>query len=88
MARLAQIDIEKLYEQHEQLLSIQAGLTDLLVEANPDEHRIAESLRELAQRMLDQLEDVLDSEASRAAMEDVQLHGAVPWEEVEAELRK
>jgi len=36
MAQLAQIDIEKLYEQHGQLLGIEARLEHLLVKADLD----------------------------------------------------
>lgn len=86
MSLMVQIDIEPLYEHHVQLLRIVERLEDLSQEAGPAEREVAETLRTLAQRMLDQIEDVLDSEESRAAMEDVRLHGAIPWEEVEAQL--
>lgn len=86
MAVMVQIDAEVLYQQHQLILGIEERLEDLLREAGPAERQVAEALRTLTQRMLDQIEDVLDSQASRAAMEDVRVHGAMPWEEVEAEL--
>lgn len=86
MVAIVQIDIGPLYERHQELLEIEELLEDLVREATPAERRVADSLRALAERLRDQIEDVLDTEASRAGMEDVRLHGAVPWEEVEAEL--
>jgi predicted transcriptional regulator len=86
MGMKVQIDIEALYEQHERLLSIEEQVADILREASLTERGVAEQIQSLAEQMLEQIEDVLDSEASRAAMEDVRLQGAVPWDEVEAEL--
>jgi hypothetical protein len=86
MAMMIQIDIEALSKQHEQLVTIEDQLEDLLREAGPAERQVAVALQRLAREMLDQMEDVLDSEASRAAMDDVRLRGAVAWEDVEAEL--
>jgi hypothetical protein len=88
MGRMAQIDIKKLYDHHEQLLGIEARLEDLLSECGPAKQEVAPSLQALTRRLLDQLEDVPDSDESRAAVEDVKAHGAVPWSEVEAELGK
>jgi len=86
MTMMVQIDIEALYRQHEKLLNVEDRLEDLLREADPAECEVGEALQKVARQLLDQLEDVLDCEESRAAMEDARLHGAVPWEEVEAEL--
>lgn len=88
MATMVQIDVEGLYQQHEQLLRIEEHLEDLGREAPAAERELAKSLQAVARQILDQIEDVLDSDRSRAVMEDVQRHGAVPWEEVEAELER
>ena len=85
---MVQIDVEALYERHQQLLRVEERLDDLLNEAGPVEGKIAEDLRTMARQILDQIEDVLDSDQSRAAMDDARLHGAIPWGEVEAELER
>lgn len=84
MATTVPLDIEPLYQLHEQLLELDERLNDLGLEATPVERQIAESLRSIGQRMIDLVEDVLDSQESRLAMEDVRRHGAVPWEQIEA----
>ena len=86
MTRMVQVDVDGLYQRHEQLLQIEVQLADLLREGGSPERELGEVLHELAERILEQLEDILDSDQSQAVMEDVTLHGAVPWEEVEADL--
>ncbi len=86
MIRLVPIDVEPLFRQHDELLQIERRLDALVEEATPAEKPLVQDLQALARQLIDQLENVLDSEASRDAMEDVRLHGAVPWELVETEL--
>ncbi len=88
MATMVQIDVDALYQQHEQLLRVEERLEDLLREAGPAERKAAEGLRTVARQILDQIEDILDSDQSQGAMDDARLHGAIPWEEVEAELER
>ncbi len=85
---MVEIDVDALYQQHEQLLRVEERLEDLLREAGPAERKAAEGLRTVARQILDQIEDILDSDQSQGAMDDARLHGAIPWEEVEAELER
>lgn len=86
MGVMVQIDVEALYQQHERLMNVEERRDDLLREAGPAERELLEEFRALSRDVLEGIEDVLDSEGSRIAMEDVRLHGATPWDEVEAEL--
>ena len=86
MTHLVTIDAEPLFLEHDLLLEIEGHLDDIVRESASAEKPLAQQLQALARRLIDQLENVLDSEASREAAEDVRLHGAVPWGVVEADL--
>jgi predicted transcriptional regulator len=86
VTRIVQVNVDALYERHERLLRVEHQVEDLLSEGTPAERELAARLQIILHEILDQIEDVLDSDQSRAVMEDVQQHGSVPWKDVKAEL--
>jgi hypothetical protein len=87
MTTTIEIDAEVLYQQHQRLIGITDLLEDLIAETGLQEGEMLARIKTLTEQALEQVEEILDSEASRVAMEDVRAHGAVPWEEIDEEFR-